>query len=322
MPIRNEQAFLARCLDSVAATDYPLDRLEVLILDGESTDQSVEIATSYRTRIPGLRVVPNPARIQAAAFNLGLGLAQGEIIVRMDAHTLYAPDYVSRCVALLETTGAANVGGPQRSVGETPLGHAIAFAVSSRFAAGDAAYRYATADVWGDTVYLGSWKKETLKALGGMRPDWAVNEDWEMNYRLRQTGGQILVSPSVRSTYFVRGTLKKLATQYFRYGFWRVRTLTVHPRSLRWRQLIPAGFAGYVWALPATVAWLGWPALIPLGAYGAGLAAATATGARTPGVPWWYLPVIFPLIHLSFGTGFLLSVLRHVPARLLRGRAP
>lgn len=311
MPIRNEEAFLARCLESVAATDYPTDRLEVLILDGRSTDRSVAIAEGFRPRLPGLRVIDNPARIQSAGFNLALGQATGDIIVRMDAHTLYAPDYVSQCVRLLQDTEAANVGGPQRSVGENPLTTAIAFAVSSRFAAGDAAYRYATRDTWADTVYLGSWRRETLVRLGGMRPAWAVNEDYEMNYRLRQGGGRILVSPSVRSTYFVRGSIPKLARQYFRYGFWKVRTLKVHPQSLRWRQLIAPGFAGYLLSLPLTLWWLGPLAAVPAALYLAALTATTVSAARhEPPVPWWYLPLIYPTIHLSYGSGFLSGLIR------------
>ncbi|MEZ4456896.1 MAG: glycosyltransferase family 2 protein [Gemmatimonadales bacterium] len=315
MPIRNEEAFLGRCLDSVAAGDFPLDQLEVLILDGDSTDRSVGIAESYRNRIPGLKVIPNPARIQSAAFNLALGAARGEFVVRMDAHTIYAPDYVSRCVHLLRTSGAANVGGPQRSVGETALTKAIACAVSSRFGAGDASSRYAQEDVWADTVYLGSWRTETLRRLGGMRAEWAVNEDYEMNYRLRQAGGKILVSPSIKSSYFVRGSIPKLARQYFRYGFWKVRTLLAHPASLRWRQMVAPGLAGYLLTLVVTVPVFGWPALLPLGAYLAGLGVAVSVGAREPGVPWWYLPAIYPVIHLSYGSGFLLGWFRWLPER-------
>src|SRR5690606_38497202 len=139
------------------------------------------------------------------------------------------PDYITESVRLLEETGAANVGGVQRATGNNPVSRAIAAAVSSRFAAGDAAYRNATTPGWTDTVYLGAWRTDTLRQLGGMRPGWAVNEDYEMNVRLRAAGGRIYLSPTIRSTYFVRGSLAKLSRQYFRYGFWKVRTLVTHP---------------------------------------------------------------------------------------------
>ena len=322
MPIRNEEAFLARCLDSVAATDYPPDRFELLILDGRSTDRSVAIAEGYRDRIPGLRVLDNPDRIQAAAFNRAVEVARGDYVVRMDAHTLYAPDYVSRCVELLQSSGAANVGGPQRAVGETPLTRAIAFAVSSRFGAGDASYRHTETDVWSDTVYLGAWRLDTVRSLGGMRSDWAVNEDYEFNYRLRRSGGRVLVSPSIRSTYFVRGTLAKLARQYFRYGLWKVRTLMSHPASLRLRQTVAPAFSIYLVTLPITAWVLGWPAVTPLAAYLLALAVVTGLASRREGVTWWFLPLIYPVIHLSWGLGFRLGWLRWLPGRAADRRGP
>ncbi len=315
MPVRNEESFLARCLESLAATDYPVDRLEVLILDGGSTDRSRAIAEGFRPRLPGLQVLDNPDRIQAAGFNQGLLGATGDIVVRMDAHTLYAPDYISHCVRLLRDSGAQNVGGPQRAVGETAVTRAIAFAVSSKFGAGDAQYRYADKDTWSDTVYLGSWRRETLRSLGGMRTDWAVNEDYEMNYRLRQAGGRILVSPTIKSTYFVRGTIPKLARQYFRYGFWKVRTLTAHPASLRWRQLVAPGFAGYLILLPLLIPTLGLVAMVPGLLYLIALGFVTLQASRVAGVPWWYLPIVFPTIHASWGLGFLAGWFRWLPAR-------
>lgn len=321
MPIRNEEAFLDRCLGSVAETTYPIDRLELLVVDGMSTDRSREIAESFRDRLPGLRVIENPARIQAVAFNLGLSMALGELIVRMDAHTLYDPNYVSVCVDSLLRTGAENVGGPQRSKGDTPLTRAIAFAVSSRFGAGDASYRYTDVAVWADTVYLGSWRRKTLECLGGMRPDWAVNEDYELNIRLRKQGGRILVTPAAKSTYFVRGSIPKLARQYFRYGLWKVRTLTVHPASIRWRQLVAPGFVSYLVLLPQLHSWFGGIAFVPIYLYLTALLWLTASSAASLGAAATWLPMVFPTIHLSWGVGFLLGWLRWLPDRFERREA-
>jgi glycosyltransferase involved in cell wall biosynthesis len=315
MPIRNEEQFLPRCLESVAQTTYSRNRLEVLVVDGLSTDRSVAIAESFADRLPGLRVLTNPARIQSAAFNLALAQARGDVIVRMDAHTLYQPDYVEQCVRLLESTGAANVGGPQRAAGESPVTRAIAFAVSSRFGAGDATYRYAERDSWVDTVYLGAWRRATVERLGGMNPAWAVNEDYEMNYRLRQAGGKVLVSPAIQSTYFVRGSLPKLARQYFRYGFWKVRTLTVHPRSLRWRQLVAPAFVGYLAAIPILWALVGRAALVPLAAYALVVIGIGLRAVRRLGGAALLVPIIFPIIHCSWGAGFLTGWFRWLPGR-------
>lgn len=308
IPMRNESSRIRACLDSVLANRNPAGGdFEVLVLDGDSTDDSPAIVREMAAADPRLRLIPNPARLQADAFNIGIAEARGRYLIRMDAHTLYADDYVAECVRLLEETGAANVGGVQRATGETLLTRAIAAAVSSRFAAGDAAYRNATEPAWTDTVYLGSWRTETLRQLGGMRPAWAVNEDYEMNIRLRKQGGRIYLSPTIRSTYFVRGSLSKLARQYFRYGFWKVRTLLEHPGYLRWRQLVAPAFVLSILATPFTIHLLGMP--LGIGHVLLYLAASIAASIAIARKEGWallpLLPLIFPVVHLSWGSGFL-----------------
>ena len=307
VPMRNEAGGIVACLESILASTPPGHDLELLVLDGESTDRSAELVGALAQRDPRVRLIDNPARLQADAFNIGLAQARGRYLVRMDAHTLYEPDYIAECVRLLEETGAANVGGVQRATGSNATSRAIAAAVSSRFAAGDAAYRHATDPAWVDTVYLGAWRTSTLRELGGMRPGWAVNEDYEMNVRLRAAGGRIYLSPSIRSTYFVRGSLSKLARQYVRYGFWKVRTLRMHPGSVRWRQLVAPTFALSLLLTPLTIALLGpWLGTLHLMAYAvANLAASVIVASRTAWQHLLRLPAIFLLIHAGWGFGFL-----------------
>ncbi|MCS7312232.1 MAG: glycosyltransferase family 2 protein, partial [Acidobacteria bacterium] len=195
IPAWNEAAFIGSCLDSIVANDYPKDRLEVFVVDGGSRDSTRAIVEDYAQRHPFIRVLDNPRRIPAAALNVGLRHARGEVIVRMDAHTVYAPDYIRKCVELLNTTGAANVGGVQRAVGQGYVAEAIAVALTSPFGVGDARFRYTDRPTWTDTVYLGAWRRATLETLGGFNEAWAVNEDYELNYRLRQAGGKVLVAP-------------------------------------------------------------------------------------------------------------------------------
>jgi glycosyltransferase involved in cell wall biosynthesis len=303
--MRNESATIAQCLQSIL--DNTVDGgMEVLVLDGESTDDSGAIVRALAEADPRLRLLPNPERLQSAAFNRGLAEARGDFLVRMDAHTLYASDYIAECVRLLEETGAAGVGGVQRATGTTAVARAIAVAVSSRFAAGDAKYRHATKPAWVDTVYLGAWRTETLRRVGGMNARWAVNEDYEMNTRIRDGGGRMYLSPTIRSTYFVRASLPKLIRQYGRYGFWKARTLVHHPASVRWRQLVAPAFVLSLLATPLLVHWLGPIGALHLAAYavanlGASVLAAAASGwSHLP-----LLPVIFLIIHTSWGSGFL-----------------
>ena len=307
IPMRNEAGSIAACLLSILANELPADvTMEVLVLDGESTDDSPAIVSRMAERDGRIRLLPNPERLQAAAFNRGLAAARGRYLVRMDAHSVCAPDYIAECLRLLESTGAGNVGGVQRAEGTSWLTQAIAAAVSSRFAAGDAQYRNATAPTFTDTVYLGAWRTATLRELGGMRTDWAVNEDYEMNVRLRAKGGTVYLSPTIRSTYRVRSSVPTLARQYARYGFWKVRTLVEHPASLRWRQLVAPAFVLSVLLTP----WLVWRfgpwGVSHLALYAVANAAASVIVARRAGMALLpALPLVFLVIHCSWGTGFL-----------------
>lgn len=320
IPMRNEAASIGRCLDSVLRSRLPDgESLEILVLDGESSDASPAIVTAITKADRRVRLLPNPARLQAAAFNRGLAEARGRYFLRMDAHSHYADDYVAECLWLLETKGAENVGGVQRAEGTSTMSRAIAAAVSSPFAAGDARYRHATTASYTDTVYLGCWRTETIRRLGGMREDWAVNEDYELNIRLRAAGGRIYLSPTIRSTYFVRASLGSLARQYARYGFWKVRTLLEHTGSLRWRQVVAPAFVLSIIA--------SWPLIHALGVLGGahliayGIANLTASILTAAGSRWRYLPIlplVFLIIHIAWGTGFLAGLcywpLRQRPA--------
>ncbi len=310
IPMRNESARIEGCLDSVLASRLaPGDSLEVLVFDGESSDDSAARVTAIAAREPRVHLLPNPERLQAPAFNLGLAAARGRYLVRIDAHSIYADDYISESVRLLEATGAQNVGGVQRAVGNSWVSRAIAAAVSSRFAAGDAKYRNATSACFTDTVYLGAWRTATVRTLGGMRTDWAVNEDYEMNIRLRAAGGKVYLSPTIRSTYFVRGSLAKLARQYARYGFWKVRTLMEHPGSVRWRQLVPPAFVLSLLLTPLLVLWLGWWGTLHIGLYLVASLVASLLLAAANGITILpLLPLIFAIIHCAWGSGFLVGL--------------
>lgn len=311
IPIRNEERHIARCLDSILAGDYPTDRLEVLVIDGMSTDRSRSVVLEYSKRYPRLRLLENPRRIIPTALNIGIAEARGQVIIRMDAHATYAPDYVRQCVTLLQTTGAANVGGVLAAVGTDYASNAVAVATTSPFGIGDARYRYASREEWADTAFLGAWYKQTLEELGGFNEGWTVNQDYELNYRLRRAGGKILLSPRIRCEYYVRSSLRLLAHQYFRYGLWRVKTLIAHPDSLRWRQLPPPALVLVALLslviLPVNrMLGLAAPALYLAASLLASIWAASRRG-------WKYLPLLpflFATIHLSWGTGFLAGLFR------------
>jgi glycosyltransferase involved in cell wall biosynthesis len=323
IPMRNEEAYIADCLRSVIQNDYPADRYEILVVDGESKDASADVVAKFIRAMPDrVRLLKNPNRTQAHGLNLGIREARGQIIVRMDAHALYQPDYISICVDLLRRTGASNVGGIQYAQGRNLFTNAVADVVSSRFAAGDAKYRYVETNGDGlevDTVYLGAWWKRTLEEFGGFNVEMNANQDYELNHRLRRGGGKILLNSRLKTIYFVRGNLPKLARQYFRYGFYKIKTLTAHPDSLKLRQLVAPAFVlallgsltGAVLGLPVAVT-----TFVPVLYICSSLAASCALASRKGWMRLPLYPLLFLTIHLSWGVGFWVSIGSMVFAKL------
>lgn len=304
--VRNEAAFIARSLGAILAQDYPADRMEILLADGESEDDTLHIARS----LPGgerVRILANPQRIQSAGLNLLIREALGEYIVRVDGHTILAPDYVRQCVAALQATEAEVVGGPMRPVGTTLMGRAIAAAGRSRFAV-PTAFHVCEDACYTDTVYMGAWPREVLARMGGYDERLRVNEDYELNYRIRDAGGRVYLSPAITSSYFGRQTLGELARQYMAYGRGKTLTLRKHPASLRPRQTIAPLFVLFLAlgipvcaALPVAIA----PWLALLGVYAlCNIAFSVATTSRGARASAGRIALAFLTIHLAWGAGF------------------
>jgi succinoglycan biosynthesis protein ExoA len=309
-PVLNEERYLAHFIESVLRCDYPKDRLELCLVDGCSQDRTREVIEQYAREHSWIRRFDNPKQTTASSLNLGLPQVRGEIVVRMDAHSLYPPDYVSLCVQKLLTSGAQNVGGRMEPMGVDYWTWCIAYATSNPFGVGDAKYRYSRIEQLVDTVYLGAWRTETLRGLGGFSEDVGVNEDYELNVRLRKTGGQVLYCPGITAQYHVRSSLGSLIRQYWKYGFSRVLTLRRHPNSLRWRQVAPPGVLLGLLASALVGLWSpGWGLILPAFYATCSLGSSMLIAARQG---WRYfpgLPVVFGVIHFSWGAGFLAGLL-------------
>ena len=322
VPMRNEELYIAKCLRSIAEQDYPKDGLEVLVVDGLSDDRSREIVEEFRQEHPFIRLLDNPRRIIPAAMNIGIKEAEGEVIIRVDGHCRLAPDYISQCVRYLEERGAACVGGPIESIGQTPMARTISLAMSSPFGVGDAYFRYSQKERYVDTLAFGAYRRQVFDQIGLFNEALTRNEDYDLNYRLRQVGGKIFLTPAIKSFYYTRSTLGQLWAQYFWYGFWKVQMLRKHPRSVRVRQLVPPLFvlilllSGALSAISSLAAWVF--ALVVASYLSLSLAFSFSIAARKG---WRYLPilpVIFACLHLSWGLGFLYSLARLTFQRLVR----
>ena len=299
IPVFNEAAHIAACLDAVAAQTYG-NVVEVLVVDGGSTDNTRKIVAG---RGGNVRLLHNPRRIQAAALNVALAEARGDVFVRVDGHCTIAADYVERCVETLAATGAAMVGGAMNPQGDGWLGLGIASAMTSRFGVGPARFHLGGPPGWVDTVYLGAYPTALARDVGGYAEDVGVNEDAEFAIRMRPHGG-VRFEPTIRSTYKPRGSLRAVTRQFYRYGRSRAATVRRHPGSIAPRQLVaPLLLAGLLspWRRPA------------LAAYAAVLAVAAADqGRRAPrAVPGLLLTL--PAMHLPWGAGFFRGLVTGPP---------
>ena len=255
MPSFNEERYIEGCLRTVLAQDYPADRFEVLVADGRSTDGTRAIVARLAAEDPRVRLIDNPARLQAPGMNEAIRSARGEVIVRMDVHCEYARDYLRRCVEVLERTGADNVGGAQRARAETPFQRALCAALGSVLGVGGAAYRSEENEGWVDTVFLGAFRRAVFERVGLYDPGAFTNEDAELNQRIHDAGGKVYLSREIVVHYHPRASFAALARQYFRYGQGRARTLVKHRRFLSVRPAIPAAMVAGGAALVATSFW-------------------------------------------------------------------
>ena len=310
LPTLNERAFIRDCLDSLLHQDYPVG--QILVVDGGSTDGTRAIVASSSPRV---RLLDNPRVTAAAAMNVGIAAATGDVVCRADAHALYATDYVRQCVAALAETGADNVGGAMRAVGTTAFGRAVAAVTSSPFGVGPGRFHYSDETEEVDTVYLGCWRRSTLERLGGYDESslqWAA-EDHELNFRLRRAGGRILLSSRIRSVYFPRETPRALRRQYFNYGVTKASTLAKHRALPTWRPLGPAGLVAVTGA--ALVTTRGWRRVaIPI-VHGLACAGVAARLSRDPGVAPHRALAVLETCHWAYGLGFWTGLARVVSGR-------
>lgn len=312
IPCRNEGGAIEACLRGVLAFVPPPGGFEVLVVDGQSTDATPSIVSRLAALDPRVRLLDNPARMTSHALNIGIRAAQGEIIVRVDAHTEYAPDYLVECVAALERTGADNVGGPALTRARTYRHRVIAAAYHSRFAVGGSRFHQPDFEGWADTVPYGCYRRDLLIQLGLFDEELVRNQDDELNFRLLRAGGRIWLTPRIRSWYTPRAEFSRLFRQYYQYGYWRVRVIQKHRLPASPRQLVPGAFVLSLLVL-ALVSLVAAPAAYLLGGLiscylvfllcGSLVTAASAGWSILP-----LLPVAFATYHIAYGSGFLLGL--------------
>ena len=242
VPILNEELYIENCLESLLAQDYPKDYLEIILVDGMSTDKTLEIINRYIEKYPFIKLLKNEKKIIPCALNLGIKNASGDYIVRMDAHAFYEKDYISKSIEYLIKTGADNVGGPTRVEGKTFTQKTVAAAYSSPFALGGSKHYDENFEGEVDTVSWGIFKKQFLIDIGMYDERLPKSEDDDLNYRINKSGGKVFVTPKIKSTYYPQNKFTGLFKQYFNYGLWKVAGIKKHKKPARLAHLVPMMF--------------------------------------------------------------------------------
>lgn len=311
IPCRNERRFIGQCLASIISSTYPKGSLEVLVIDGMSVDGTRQVVQKFEREVPFIRMIDNKKTTTPCALNIGVGNAAGEIIIRMDAHTEYDPQYISKCVEWLSKSGADNVGGiwittPSK---DTLWGKCISLALSHPFGVGNSYFRVGSKQPkYVDTVPFGCYKREVFSRIGLFKEELLRSQDIEFNVRLRRAGGEILLVPDIKCRYFADSNLKDLAVKSFRNGFWVIYSAGLADMPFSPRHLVPfvficslvAGTAGSLFYSPSTFSL----ALIA-GAYVSANAIFSLMIAAREKRPL-YFPFIFLsflALHFSYGLG-------------------
>ena len=308
-PIYNEEKHIQACIQTVVAQDYPKDDLEVLFVDGRSSDRTRDIIEEFSRQYPFIRLLDNPERIVPCGLNIGIRAAQGDIILRLDAHAKYPTDYFSLLVKRLQETDADNVGGVCRTLpaSDTPVCRAIANAMSSPFGMGNSHFRIGTdKEMWVDTVPFGCFRREIFDKIGLFDEELVRNQDDEFNGRIIGNGGIILLLPQVVIDYFARDSVRKTAKMFYQYGLFKplVNKKLGKPTTLR-QFFPPLFFAGVIAGgllslLFPIIRWIYFAVLILY--ILAGIYFGLKLPCRWPDILW--MPIVFATIHLSYGCGY------------------
>lgn len=325
MPVYNEEKYIEKCVQSLLEQDYPVDNMEWLFVDGMSTDKTVEILNKYHDRYPELvKVVNNPHRVVTYALNIGIEASVGKYIVRLDAHSDYAKDYISKCVYYLDTTDADNVGGVAETKASGFVGNAIAKMLSSKFGVGNSQFRTNGKDGYVDTVPFGAFRRSVFEKLGLFDERLIRSEDNEINYRIRKNGGKVYMNGDIKLTYYCRDTVKEILKMAFRNGLWTIITMKVCPGTMGLRHFIPFAFVMSIIGLVSLsfvhIAFL-WMLVAELVLYfGLGIYSAVEQTKDIKEI--LFMLMLYPMFHISYGIGSLCGLTKLFSKKFKRGYQP
>lgn len=312
LPTRNEERCIRACLESLMAFEYPKELLEIIAVDGMSTDATRTILEEYASRFEHLRIVDNPKKILAAGWNEGIKRARGSIIFTLNGHGVFAPNYISECIRTFqEYPEASNIGGIVKAIParKTILGSAITTVLSHPFGVGNSYLRIGTDKPrWADTAAFGGYRREVFDTIGLFNETLTRSQDMEFHVRMKKENLKILITPNMHCDYYTRSTLAEYIRFNFWNGFWTTFPLSLSPMAFSLRHFIPLIFVLSLIITSVFALITGNPPLLLLlvGLYAASAILATLHALFShPSLSILFLPVLFPLLHICYGLGSL-----------------
>ena len=317
IPCYNEQATIRQLLEAIFSQTYPRVDMEVVIADGLSKDGTRNAIRTFQREYPDLmvRIVENSARTIPSALNCAIGASRGKTIIRMDAHSQPYPNYVERCLSALDSGLGENVGGVWeiKPGGDNWIAKSIAVAAAHPLGVGDARYRIGARASLVDTVPFGAFHRSLIDKIGLFDESLLSNEDYEFNTRIRQNGGRVWLDPEIVTVYYARATLRELARQYWRYGYWKFRMLRRYPDTLRLRQGLPPLFVASLIGLVLLAWWppARWLLALEIATYVTVLLAVGLLSVLRYRKLYLFigLPLSIGTMHLAWGAAFLWSMI-------------
>lgn len=314
VPIRNEEAHIGKCVDSILNQSYPSNLIEIILVDGMSDDGTIDVLNNYKKKYKNIKVLKNEKQITPIAMNIGIKNSNTDIVIILGAHSYIEKDFVKNNVRNLVEKGAEASGGIIKFVYDSLITKSIGEATSCPFGIGNSSYRYATQEKYVDTVPFAAYKRKTLDKIGYFDEELIRNQDDEMNFRVSESGGKILLSPDIVSYYTSRSSLHKLWSQYFQYGFWKVRVIQKHNRPASIRHLVPMLFIMFlvlslilgIFIRPVLYMFLG----VVLLYLTCDIIFSLKTGMKNEIKSFPYLLIIFPMLHFSYGFGFIKGIIK------------
>jgi glycosyltransferase involved in cell wall biosynthesis len=304
-PVFNEAQYIENILHFFVQNKF--DNKELIVIDGGSADATVKIIEKWALQYPSITLLHNAKKYVPQALNLALKKTTGDIIIRLDAHTIYANDYIDKIIETFNITDADIVGGPMNPIGNTTIQKAIAFATCSSFGVGNSKFHDINYSGYVDSVYLGAWRKELFEDVGYFDEQMKRNQDDEFHYRAKSNGKKIYLSAAIKSSYYPRDSFSKLFKQYFQYGLYKPLVIKKVQSELKLRHLVPLAFVLYIVSLP--LCFFSFVFIAPLILY-LFIDFIICFKVKNAIKIKMAMLLVFPILHISYGTGFLLGLFK------------